>query len=205
MSTAHPMNTVVFIGDSITEDGSPLADQYALGVGYVARVASARRAAGAVEQVVNTGIGGNRMVDLVERWERDCLAYSPDLVSVLVGINDTWRRYDGGEATSTAAFEAGYRDVLERTAPTGARLVLIEPFLLPVRPGQADWRDDLDPKIEVVRGLAGEFGATLVPADVAFTARAREVAAAELLHDGVHPTDAGRDLLARTWLESVSD
>lgn len=196
--------TFVFIGDSITEDGRRFDDPDDLGVGYVSRVAARRRAAGSVERIVNTGIGGNRAIDLVDRWDRDCLAHDPDLVSIHVGINDTWRRYDGGEATSTDAFEARYRDLLERTAATGAQLVLIEPFLLPLSPAQAAWRDDLDPKIEVVRTLAREFGATLVEADAAFTAQGSRTAPADLLWDGVHPTDAGRDLLAHVWSETVA-
>jgi lysophospholipase L1-like esterase len=195
---------LVFIGDSITEDGRRIDDPYDLGTGYVARVARQRAAAGADDRVVNSGIGGNRAVDLAARWDRDCLAHDPDLVSIHVGINDTWRRYDGGEATSTDAFESVYRSLVMRSTDAGARLVLIEPFLLALTPEQATWREDLDPKIDVVRELAREFDATLVEADVAFTRAALEGDPAELLWDGVHPTDAGRDLLARTWHETVA-
>lgn len=170
----------------------------------MARVAEWRAAAGADERVVNSGIGGDRAVDLAARWDRDCLAHDPDVVSIHVGINDTWRRYDGGDATSTDAFEAVYRSLLMRATDAGARLVLIEPFLLALTPEQAAWREDLDPKIEVVRALAREFGATLVEADAAFTRAGLTVDPATLLWDGVHPTDAGRDLLARTWHETVA-
>lgn len=196
--------TLVFIGDSITEDGRRRDDPHDLGVGYVSRVAARRRAAGLDERIVNSGVGGDRAVDLVARWERDCLAHEPGLVSIHVGINDTWRRYDGGEATSTEEFAERYRGLLERTAATGARLVLIEPFLLALTPEQAGWREDLDPKIAVVRGLAGEFGATLVEADAAFAEEGERSDPAALLFDGVHPTDAGRDLLARVWTEAVA-
>jgi len=195
---------LVFIGDSITEDGRRIDDPYDLGVGYVARVARRRAEAGFDDRVVNTGIGGNRAVDLVARFDRDCLAHDPDVVSIHVGINDTWRRYDGGEATSTEAFEASYRDLVTRATDAGARLVLIEPFLLALTPEQSAWREDLNPKIEVVRSLAREFDAQLVEADVAFTRAGYERDRAGLLWDGVHPTDAGRELLARTWFESVT-
>lgn len=196
--------TLVFIGDSITEDGRRRDDPRDLGVGYVSRVAARRRDAGLDERIVNSGVGGDRAIDLVERWERDCLAHEPELVSIHVGINDTWRRYDGGEATSTEEFADRYRGLLERTAPSGARLVLIEPFLLALTPEQARWREDLDPKIAVVRGLAAEFGAALVEADRAFAAEGGRRDPAELLFDGVHPTDAGRDLLAHAWTEAVT-
>ncbi|QJU55109.1 SGNH/GDSL hydrolase family protein [Herbiconiux sp. SALV-R1] len=195
---------LVFIGDSITEDGRHIDDPYDLGTGYVARVARRRSEAGHADVVINTGIGGHRVVDLEARFDRDCLEHEPDLVSIHVGINDTWRRYDGGEATSVEAFEAAYRSMLTKATDAGARLVLIEPFLLALRPEQSEWRDDLDPKIEVVRALANEFDAQLVAADVAFTRAGWERDPAGLLWDGVHPTDAGRELLARTWCESVT-
>ena len=197
--------TLVFIGDSITEDGRRRDDPQDLGVGYVSRVAAQRRAVGVEERIVNSGVGGDRAIDLVERWERDCLAHEPELVSIHVGINDTWRRYDGGEATSTEDFAERYRALLERTAPTGARLVLIEPFLLALTPEQAGWREDLDPKIQVVRRLAESYGLPLVATDGPF---AQAVATSGLgpqawAYDGVHPTPAGHDLLAEAWLKVV--
>ena len=195
---------LVFIGDSITEDGRSLDDPHDLGVGYVARVARRRAEAGFDDVVLNTGVGGHRAVDLEARFDRDCLAHEPDVVSIHVGINDTWRRYDGGEATSVEAFEASYRSMVARATDAGIRLVLIEPFLLALRPEQTEWRDDLDPKIDVVRSLAREFDAQLVAADTAFTRAGWERDPAGLLWDGVHPTDAGRELLARTWCESVA-
>src|SRR5437016_4454777 len=82
----------------------------------------------------------------------------------LGGVNDMWRRYDDDDPTSVEDFEANYRKLLERLGGTAA-LILVEPFLLPVREEQWSWRADLDPKIQVVRRLAYEFGATLVPAD----------------------------------------
>jgi lysophospholipase L1-like esterase len=108
-----------------------------------------------------------------------------------------WRRFDSDDPTAAAEFEAGYRDVLQRTARTGAALVLMEPFLLPVRDEQLAWRDDLDEKIAVVHKLAAEFGASLVPLDAAFAAR--DEPAIELAADGVHPTELGHSVIAERW------
>jgi acyl-CoA thioesterase I len=82
------------------------------------------------------------------------LDHHADVVSILIGINDTWRRYDNNDETSVAQFEDGYGRLLDAVAQAGSQLVLIEPFLLPVSEEQKAWRDDLDPKIEVVRKLS---------------------------------------------------
>src|SRR5258705_6764737 len=158
---------LVFAGDSVTDCGRR-TDPEALGDGYVRNLwndLGPQR-----PRIVNVGISGNRAVDLRERWATDVLAHEPDMVSVLIGINDTWRRYDEDDPTSTEDFEAAYRAILE---PVQAKLVLVEPFLLAVKEEQREWREDLDPKIEVVRRLADEFDALLVPADVEFNRQAK--------------------------------
>ncbi|TDU90477.1 lysophospholipase L1-like esterase [Kribbella voronezhensis] len=193
-----PRRTVVFAGDSITDCGRR-ADPAGLGDGYVRNLYD--DLAASRPRIVNVGISGNRAVDLVERWKQDVLTHQPDLVSVLVGINDTWRRYDKDDPTSTGDFEASYRELLE---PLTAKLVLVEPFLVAVKPEQRGWRDDLDPKIEVVRRLAAEYDALLVPADVEFNRQALTVGATTLAYDGVHPTAAGHRLLADLWRRTVS-
>ena len=192
-----PRRTIVFAGDSVTDCGRR-DDPEGLGDGYVRDLfdeLGPRR-----PRIVNVGISGNRAVDLEARWQTDVVAHEPELVSVLIGINDTWRRYDKDDPTSAADFEASYRALLE---PLQAKLVLVEPFMLPVKEEQHTWREDLDPKIEVVRRLATEYGAILVAADVEFTRQAAVVGATALADDGVHPTAAGHRLLAELWLRTV--
>jgi acyl-CoA thioesterase I len=193
-----PRRTVVFAGDSVTDSGRR-EDPAGLGDGYVRNLyddLAANR-----PRIVNAGISGHRAVDLVARWQADVLSFQPDLVSVLVGINDTWRRYDEDDPTSAEDFEASYRELLE---PVTAKLVLVEPFLLAVKEEQHAWREDLDPKIEVVRRLATEYDALLVPADVEFNRQALTVGATTLADDGVHPTAAGHRFLADLWHRTVS-
>jgi lysophospholipase L1-like esterase len=191
--------TVVCTGDSITDCGRR-TDPAGLGHGYVRRLAAALEPAGA--RVVNTGIGGDLSPDLALRWKADVLAHAPAVVSVLIGINDVWRRYDGaGQVTSAASFEANLREML---SPNRARLVLVEPFVLPVEAGQERWEaEDLGAKRTVVRELAAEFGAVLVPAQETLAAAAVIEGAAALAADGVHPTARGHELLAAAWLAAV--
>jgi acyl-CoA thioesterase-1 len=198
----EPGITILFTGDSVTDCGREEDTGGHLGSGYVRAVAESPRASGAT--IVNTGIGGNRIFDLERRWRVDVLDHHADVVSILIGVNDTWRRYDSSEETPATQFEDAYRRMLDAVAGAGSQLVLIEPFVLPVREAQRVWREDLDPKIEVVRKLAAGYHAILVRADVELTRQSVEIGAAALTDDGVHPTELGHARLAELWLDTVS-
>lgn len=193
--------TIVFAGDSVTDCGRR-EDPAGLGSGYVRRLAHRPELVGWT--VLNRGVGGDRTADLRGRWHDDVVDERPDAVSILVGINDTWRRYDSDDPTPLGDFERSYRAILAATVATGAALVLVEPFLVPVSDEQAAWREDLDPKIEVVRGLATELGLPLVDADSRFAALAPTFDRGALAPDGVHPSGAGHDLLARLWVTAAA-
>ncbi|WKU06184.1 SGNH/GDSL hydrolase family protein [Micromonospora sp. HUAS LYJ1] len=197
---------VLFIGDSITDAGRDRSDPADLGVGW-AMMAAAWFTARHPEQRVtfrNRGVGGDRVRDLRARWADDCLALSPQVVSVLIGINDTWRRYSSGEATTVEEFTADYRHLLAATreALPDVRLVLMEPFLLPVDDDQRRWRDDLDPKVDAVRKLAAEFDATLLAVQARFDTA--DVDDRVWTDDGVHLTPPGHAVLAQQWLAAVT-
>lgn len=199
MTTFDVGERVVFFGDSVTDAGRR-EDPDGLGNGYVRLLAE--RLSGTT--VINAGIGGNRVAHLQTRLDDDVLVHRPDLVSILIGINETWRRFDRDDPTSTEAYELGYRDVLERISATGARAILLEPFVLPVTEEQAGaWREDLDPRIDVVRRLGTDFDAPVVPLDGELNKLASELGAAALAGDGVHPTDRGHAEIARLWLDCV--
>ena len=196
--------TVLFIGDSVTDCGRRDDPDRGLGDGYVRLVDEAFVAGGTPANIVNRGISGNRVRDLRARWEKDVLALKPTLLSVMIGVNDTWRRYDENDPTTVEAFEADYRSLLEALpARDEMALVLMEPFLLPVTAGKATWRDDLDPKIAVVHALAEEFGAILVPTDEYLNDI--DVPLTEIAADGVHPTELGHQLIARLWLDTIEN
>lgn len=205
---------VLFQGDSITdcgrnrEPGQNPFDLKDLGQGYPAKIAELWKVRFPDRGVrfVNRGISGNRTGDLLERYEKDFTALKPDLVSILIGINDTWRRYDRNDPTETAVFESRYRTLLtklKRDLPN-AGIVIIEPFLLNSLPERNLWREDLDPKIQVVRSLAREFADVFVPMDGVFVSYAvKGVADSEMSADGVHPTPLGHAIIASEWLKAI--
>jgi len=197
---------ILFTGDSVTDCNRVREDTQHLGFGYAALTAAHLQARLASPQlpIFNRGIGGNRVRDLLQRVELDLLALQPTVVSILIGINDTWRRYDSGDPTGVAAFERDYHALLEKIARhLKARVVLLEPFLLHVPEDRYAWREDLNSKIDAVRKLAVEFGAELLPLDGLFAQAATQAPAAYWAADGVHPTAAGHALIAETWLENA--
>lgn len=197
---------VIFIGDSITDCNRNYENPADLGNGYVSMISAQFGLRYPNKQVrfLNRGISGNRVKDLQARWQEDCLALQPDWVSIYIGINDTWRRYDSNDPTTVEDFERGYRDLLVRAKEQLApKFILVEPFVLPVAEGQADWRADLDPKIQAVRKLAREFGTYYVPLDGLFAGVGTRVDPAFWAPDGVHPSPAGHALIAEAWLKAI--
>jgi acyl-CoA thioesterase I len=187
---------ILFIGDSVTDCGRREDAPDYLGDGYV------RMIAGRLPErhVINVGISGNRVVNLRDRWHIDVVEQKPEVLSVYIGINDTWRRYDDHDRTTTEAFEADYRACLADLGGAST-LILVEPFVLPVTEEQEIWHEDLDGKRAVVASLAAEFGAGFVPLQSLLAAAAEDHGAAALAPDGVHPTELGHRMIADAWLE----
>jgi acyl-CoA thioesterase I len=197
---------VLFQGDSITDCGRDRQNGADWGRGYAAMVAAWFSMLHGEKDVrfINRGISGNRAVDLRARWQADCLDLKPTWVSILIGVNDTWRRYDRNDPTPVEVYESAYRDILRQTKEKlRARLIILEPFLLHTPPDRATWREDLNPKIAVARRLAREFDAIFVPLDGLFAAATKRREPTFWLPDGVHPTPAGHALIAQAWLRAV--
>lgn len=190
---------LVFAGDSITDAGRDRSDDGSYGDGYVSLIVDAL---GGDATVINRGIAGDRAVDLERRWTEDVLAARPDILTVYVGVNDMWRRFDSDDPTPVAAYEATYRRLLD--AVDGARLILIEPFFLPLSDDQGAWTEDLDEKRAAVARIAQDAGARLVPLQERMSAAAAEHGVAAIAPDGVHPTPAGSRLIADAWLDAYA-
>lgn len=201
MNNRIPLGSrVLFTGDSITDCGRR-DDADGLGDGYVRRVASALESLNV--EVTNTGVGGDRVRDLKRRWAHDVREQDADVVSVMIGINDTWRRFSSADPTSTEDFEADYRCLLADAGLAGRQLVLVEPFVIPVDEGQTQWAVDLDAKRAVVHRLAREFDAVLVETHDSLNDLTAKLGARALVADGVHPTALGHHKLAELWLDAV--
>lgn len=199
-------DTVLFQGDSVTDAGRDHADPASLGRGYPLLIASSLLASYPDLQLsfLNRGISGNRTKDLLSRWDEECISLKPDVLSILIGINNVWRRYDSADPTEPESFGHEYRTLLARAREGGVReIVILEPFLLPVPEDRRRWREDLDPKITICRELAAEFGAIYLPLDGLFNAASARTGAEYWAPDGVHPAPAGHGLIARAWTQAL--
>ena len=214
-------DVVLFQGDSITDWGrtslkrakddlgeiQSAEEEGNYGIGYVSSAVQQFHALFPDMGVrfINRGISGNRTKELAERWEKDCLQLRPDVVSILIGINDTWRRFDSDDPTDAKQFEANYRRILDLTKENlpNAKIILMEPFLLPMKEEEKLWRADLDEKIQVVRSLSREYRTELIPLDGIFHQACTKCSYDFFSIDGVHTTYNGSALIAEHWMRCV--
>jgi len=211
-----PNQTILFQGDSITDCGRSREaagtpnDLTALGQGYAmmatAELLSTRPADGL--RVFNRGISGNRIVDLYARIQGDILNFKPDLLSILIGVNDTWhgKNPDWSNGVAIPKYERIYRDLLHevREVLPAMKFVLCEPFVLRCGVVRDDWVEEIDQRRAVVAKLASEFDALLVPIQSMFDEAVKLAPPEYWAPDGVHPSAAGHHLLAKCWLEKTA-
>ena len=197
---------VLFQGDSITDCGRDRGNPDDLGRGYAFMIAALFSSIHPERNVrfLNRGIGGNTVEDLKARWQEDCIALKPTWLSILIGINDAARAFTQNKPMPAEVFESTYHSLLlEVKQKLGSRLILLEPFVLPIPEDRMRWREDLDAKVHAVRRLAQEFGAILIPLDGLFAQAAARKDMAFWSPDGVHPSPAGHAMIARHWLKAV--
>ncbi len=207
-------DTILFQGDSITDAGrdrkreSNANDARALGNGYVLFAASQLLAdrADAGLKIYNRGISGNKVFQLAERWDKDCIALKPHIVSILIGVNDIWHTLNGQYDGTVETYEKDYRALLGRTQRElpGVRLVVCEPFVLRCGAVNNKWFPAFDGYRAAARRVATDFHSLFVPFQAMFDKAVQVAPPAHWAADGVHPTLAGASLMARTWLAGVS-
>ncbi len=207
-----PAETVVlFQGDSITDCRRDRASADPnqtgqLGTGYPLLIASAELAAHPTSglKFYNRGVSGNKVPDLEQRWAADTLALKPDVLSVLIGVNDFWHRKNGYTGT-VADYEKGFAALLETTrqALPLVRLVVIEPFVLRCGAVDATWFPEFDDRRAAAARVARQAQATFIPMHDRFTELAARTSPEYWAADGVHPTPAGHALIAERWRRAV--
>ena len=183
---------ILFFGDSITESGRNLLEPNDLGVGYVKIAAGKLRLLYLDRkiEVVNRGVGGNRTADLLLRVREDVIGEHPDYIVLQVGVNDVWCRFSLGEAVTPEQFESNYRELVKELRATGAKLILIEPYVLPIGDKQR-FRPFLNKFNAIIRAIAEEQKLTLIPVDEIFTGVTQDIDPRQFSTDGVHPTHRG--------------
>lgn len=206
-------DVILFQGDSITDAGrkkdqSIPNEQAALGNGY-AWLAAAELLVDRPKshlKIFNRGISGNKVYQLTERWEADCLELKPNLLSILVGVNDIWHTLNGTYQGTVEKYEKDYRALLEQTrkALPHVKLVICEPFVLRCGAVNDKWFPEFDRYRAVAKRVADSFRATFIPFQTMFDEAVQYAPPAHWAADGVHPTAAGASLMAFNWLRTVA-
>ncbi len=207
-------DVVLFQGDSITDAGrsrehaDQMNQQAGFGTGYAWMAAAGLLTARPDDdlQLFNRGISGNKVPQLAARWEEDCIDLKPNVLSILIGVNDLWHKQNGNYDGTIESYETGYRELLKRTkaALPSIKLVLCEPFLLNCGAVKEEWFGEFDQMRAIAKQLSEEFGTVFVPFHQIFE-RATAYAPPEFwAADGVHATPHGAALMSHHWLEAVN-
>lgn len=197
---------ILFQGDSITDAGRNRENFHDMGEGYPKyAVENIKNYFPEIDfEFVNLGISGDQTKDLVARLQSDFIDIQPDIVSILIGVNDTWHKAENREWYTDEYFEQNYRTILEAIKEkTNARIMMIEQFLLPAE-DKAFFRQDLDPKIQITRKLAREYADVFIPLDGLLAAETLNQDWQNLSADGVHPTpDAGSEFIGQIYADKI--
>ncbi|MBQ4560991.1 MAG: SGNH/GDSL hydrolase family protein [Clostridia bacterium] len=197
----------MFQGDSITDCGRERSDIKALGSGYPKYVRQyLKECYPQIEfELINKGISGHQTKDLLARWQKDAVDLQPDVISILVGVNDTWHHTEAKDWVPNDLFEANYRSMLEDIKDkTSAKIIMLEPFVLDF-PEMKCFHNDIDEKIQIVRRLAAAYADRYIPLDGLFAAACVSDPPSHWTVEGVHPTDEGHKLIADYYFDAISD
>ncbi len=208
-----PNATILFQGDSITDGGrGRKPDQnHILGQSYPMLIAAnyGGHFPGLNLHFVNRGVSGNVIPDLTARWETDTLAIKPDVLSILIGVNDVWHNFNAKKPVPYEQCEAGY-DKLISDATNGfskIKIVLCDPFILPGSATKAQWEEwqlAVGKMRGIVERIAKKYNLPVVHFQKVFDAAVKQAPAEYWIHDGVHPTSAGHQIMADEWIRVVS-
>ena len=206
-------NTILFQGDSITDAGRDkekelpnVARSFGLGYAFLASSALLNALPGKNLTMYNRGISGNKVYQLAERWQKDCLDLKPDVLSILIGVNDYWHKRNGKYDGTVEVYENDYRKLLQETKAKlpNVKLVICEPFYV-VNTSAVDetWAAPMKEYQAAAKKIASEFGALWVPFQKVFDEAVKHAPATYWTGDGVHPAMPGAQLMAEAWLRVV--
>ncbi|RZM28020.1 MAG: lysophospholipase [Pedobacter sp.] len=203
---------ILFQGDSITDGGRDRENQgynnlAALGNGYVSLIAAQLLYSKPTKnlKIFNRGISGNKVYQLAERWEKDCLAIKPDILTVMIGVNDFWHTLTNGYTGTAKTYRDDYIKLLTRTKDNfpDLHLIVMEPFgLKGVKAVDDKWYPSFLEYQQITKEVAGHFNAAYIPLQDIFNQAAKTAEPAFWTRDGVHPTIPGSAIISRAWLSA---
>lgn len=206
-------NIILFQGDSITDAGRNKEDDSfnnarVLGSGYAMLTGAAllEKFASLGLKIYNKGISGNKVYQLAERWDKDCLEIKPDILSILIGVNDFWHKLNGQYDGTVDIYKRDFIALLERTMSVlpGLKLIICEPFAVPgVKAVDDKWYPEFYEYQKAAREIAEKFSATFIPLQKIYDEAQKRAPGVYWTNDGVHASLAGAKLMAEAWLSVI--
>ncbi|GGK86356.1 SGNH/GDSL hydrolase family protein [Rufibacter glacialis] len=206
-------SVLLFQGDSITDAGRNREAQEVnssrnLGGGYAMLAAAELLHAHPQKnlKIYNKGISGFKVYQVAERWETDTLALKPDVLSILIGVNDFWHTLSSGYKGTLQTYQQDFKALLDRTKQRlpDVQLIVGEPFAVKdIKAVDEKWFPAFDAYRHAARDLARQFNAAFVPYQSVYEKAQKQAPGVYWTYDGVHPTLAGAQLMAQAWLKAV--
>lgn len=202
------MKTILFQGDSITDTLHKEEYICAMGYGYPGYVAGRLGLEDPGKYCfINRGVGGNRITDVYARIKQDIINLKPDVMSLLIGVNDVWHEYLNQNGVSTAKFEKIYRLLLDEILSElpYTKIILLEPFVLKgegTEANYAEFRTGVEEKATVVRKLAKDYNLPFIPLQADLDKLTEVTPADYWLLDGVHPSIYFHQFIADKWIDT---
>jgi lysophospholipase L1-like esterase len=206
-------DVILFQGDSITDshrkrdDNTPNSPA-ALGTGYpfLAAAELLGRFPGKSLKCYNKGVSGNKVYQLAERWQADCLDLKPTVLSILVGVNDFWHTLVNGYTGTIKTYRDDYKALLDRTKQQlpEVKLIIGEPYAVTgIKSVDDKWYPAFNDYRQAAREIAESFGAVFIPYQEIYDKAQKSAPGVYWTFDGVHPSLAGARLMAEAWLQTV--
>lgn len=203
---------LVFIGDSITDCGRsrPIGEGSgdALGFGFVRQTDTLIHSAYPEGRVrtVNMGIGGHTVRHLDARWQTDVFDLEPDVLVIMIGINDVWRHFDSflqpEQAVRLEEYSSTLENLVAMTRPEVSHMVLMTPFM--IEPNRDEpMRKMMDEYGAAMKKIGAGAGVPVVDIQAAYDKFCEVRHPMSIAIDRVHPNQVGHMVITRAFLNAV--
>ena len=205
------MKRILFQGDSITDAGRSREDEMHMGLGYPRLVSAALGFENPGEyEFLNRGISGNRIVDVYARIKKDLINLKPDVMSILIGINDVWHEVGEQNGVDADKFFRVYSMLIEevKEALPDIKIMILEPFVLKERATVDNWEyfeTETKKRQEMANKIAEKYDLKFVPLQAKFDEAVKLAPPVHWTGDGVHPTYSGHELIKREWIKAFNE
>lgn len=206
-------DVILFQGDSITDSGRKkdeltpnTAGGFGNGYAMIAGSQLLLKHADKNLKVYNRGISGNKVYQLAERWQKDCLDLKPTVLSILIGVNDYWHKHNGKYDGTIETYRNDLIKLLDDTKQKlpGIKFIIGEPFVVKgVKAVDDTWFPAFDDYRKAAKDIAAKFDAAFIPYQAIYDKAQQKAPGVYWTYDGVHPSLAGAALMAEAWLQVV--